>query len=124
MEPISEQQVEDTSPTPKTEQNPYSEEQTFQLEESKQSLPEPELVVPDIKPLLESFEEIESVEQMNNLLLSLGSYLVQDKIRLSKWIQGIQLGFAQFYIAAKNLSQNAKDMEILKEFLAIKIEQL
>jgi hypothetical protein len=43
---------------------------------------------------MESFDEIDTVDEMNALLLNLGSFLVQDKARLSKWIQGIQLGFA------------------------------
>ena len=83
---------------------------------------EPLIDVPEIKPLLETFDEIKSVEEMNNLLLNLGSFLVQDKARLSKWIQGIQLFFAQFYVASRALSESSAELEILKEFLAIKIE--
>jgi len=45
--------------------------------------------VPEIKPLLHSFEDITNIDQMNALLLSLGGFLVQDKSKLSQWLQGI-----------------------------------
>lgn len=61
---------------------------------------------------------------MDQLLLKLGSFLVTDKANLSKWIQGIQQNFSQFYISSRKLSESTKELEILKEFLAIKIEQL
>lgn len=59
---------------------------------------------------------------MDELFLKLGSFLVTDKSNLSKWIQGIQSSFSQFYIHSRQLSAQTKELEILKEFLAIKIE--
>ena len=54
----------------------------------------------------------------------MGQYLVQDKQNLSKWIQGIQNAFAEFFVASKRLVRTTRELEILKEFLAIKIDQL
>jgi len=34
-------------------------------------------------------QEIEEVDELNQLLLKVGQYLVLDKQNLSKWIQGI-----------------------------------
>lgn len=77
-----------------------------------------------MKPLVDSLEEIEDVDELNKLLLQVGTYLVQDKANLSKWIQGIQSSFAEFYVASKKLVRTTHELEVLKEFLAIKIDQL
>ena len=45
--------------------------------------------VQEVKPLVDSLEELEDVGELNQLLLQMGTYLVQDKSNLSKWIQGI-----------------------------------
>jgi len=39
--------------------------------------------------LVDSLQEIEEVDELNQLLLKVGQYLVLDKQNLSKWIQGI-----------------------------------
>ena len=46
------------------------------------------------------------------------SFLVQDKQLLSKWISGVQQGFATLYIQTKRLNVDAKELELLKEFFA------
>ena len=61
---------------------------------------------------------------MNEILKLIGGFLVSDKPQLSKWIQGLQHGFATFFFNSRQLTQHTKELEILKEFLAIKIEQL
>lgn len=78
--------------------------------------------VQEVKPLVDSLEELDDVDELNQLLLQVGTYLVQDKSNLSKWIQGIQSSFAEFYIASKRLVRTTHELEILKEFLAIKID--
>jgi hypothetical protein len=59
---------------------------------------------------------------MDKLLLSIGGFLVQDKQSLSKWIQGLQIGFGKFFLASKQLIINTNELEILKEFLTIRVE--
>ena len=59
---------------------------------------------------------------MNQLLYAVGSSLVADKAQLSKWLQGIQQAFSELYIASRTLAQTTEELEILKEFLAVKID--
>ena len=56
--------------------------------------------------------------------MQIGGYLVQDRSQLSKWIQGIQRGFAELLVASKFMAKYSSELETLKEFLAYKIEQL
>ena len=42
--------------------------------------------VPIVKPLIDSFDEVQSLSDMNDLLIQIGSFLVQDKKHLSVWI--------------------------------------
>ena len=68
--------------------------------------------------------EIETVEEMHDLIFKVSSFLVQDKQLLSKWISGVQQGFATLYIQTKRLNVDAKELELLKEFFASRIETL
>ena len=68
--------------------------------------------------------EIETVEQMNDLIYKVSSFLVHDRSLLSKWISGVQQGFATLYIQIRGLNQDAKELELLKEFFASRIETL
>ena len=56
--------------------------------------------------------------------MTIGGFLLTDRAQLSKWIQGLQHGFGRFFLSAKQLIVYTDELEILKEFLAIKIEQL
>ena len=68
--------------------------------------------------------EIESVDEMNDLIFKVSSFLISDRQLLSKWISGVQQGFATFYIQSKRLNCDAKELELLKEFFASRIETL
>ena len=68
--------------------------------------------------------EVETVEQMNDLIYNVSSFLVHDRALLSKWISGVQQGFATLYIQIRRLNQDAKELELLKEFFASRIETL
>ena len=48
--------------------------------------------------------EIETVEQMNDLIYKVSSFLVHDRSLLSKWISGVQQGFATLYIQIRGLN--------------------
>ena len=56
--------------------------------------------------------------------MTIGGFLLTDRAQLSKWIQGLQHGFGRFFLSSKQLIVYTSDLEILKEFLTIKIEQL
>lgn len=68
--------------------------------------------------------EVETVEQMNDLIFKVSNFLVHDRALLSKWISGMQQGFATLYIQIRMLNQDAKELELLKEFFASRIETL
>ena len=60
---------------------------------------------------MDSLEEVDDVDKLNRLLLDIGTYLMnEDKLSLSKWIQGIQTSFAQFYIASKKIVRTAHEL--------------
>ena len=61
---------------------------------------------------------------MNDLIYNVSSFLVHDRALLSKWISGVQQGFATLYIQIRRLNQDAKELELLKEFFASRIETL
>ena len=61
---------------------------------------------------------------MNDLIYKVSSFLVQDRTLLSKWISGVQQGFATLYIQIRRLNLDAKELELLKEFFASRIETL
>jgi hypothetical protein len=61
---------------------------------------------------------------MNDLVYKVSSYLVCDRTLLSKWISGIQQGFATLYIQIRRLNTDSKELELLKEFFAARIETL
>lgn len=42
--------------------------------------------VPMVKPILDSFDEVESLEHIDSILMQIGQFLVTDKPSLSKWI--------------------------------------
>lgn len=48
--------------------------------------------------------EVETVEQMNDLIYNVSSFLVHDRALLSKWISGVQQGFATLYIQIRRLN--------------------
>lgn len=77
-----------------------------------------------VKPIIDTFDEVRTLEDMDNLLLQLGSFLVKDKPMLSKWIQGVQNGFSQLLLISRKLAIHTEELETLKEFLTLKIEQL
>jgi len=61
---------------------------------------------------------------MNDFLFKIGSYLMQDKSKLSQWLRGLQEGFAEFYILSKHLYIEARELEILRDFLVMRVENL
>jgi len=69
-------------------------------------------------------EQMNNSEELNDLLYQIGSYLVSDKARLSKWIAGIQQGFAEFFILSRQVYVEAKELEILKDFFTFRVENL
>ena len=80
--------------------------------------------MPEIKPILISFSDITSVDSMNAILLQLGGYLVHDRAQVSKFLEGVQKGFAELIVSNMQLLKYTQEVETLKEFLALKIEQL
>ena len=67
---------------------------------------------------------IRSVDQMNELMFKISSYLVNDRQKLSRWIAGIQFGYANQFVLLQQLLTDAKELELLKEFFASRIETL
>ncbi len=61
---------------------------------------------------------------MNDFLYKIGTFLMSDKQRLSQWIRGIQEGFAEFYILSKHLYIESRELEILRDFLVLRVENL
>ena len=59
---------------------------------------------------------------MNKLLYAVGSSLIEDQATLKKWLSGIQHNFADLYITSRHLAENTMELEVLKEFLATKID--
>ena len=58
------------------------------------------------------------------MMYKVSTFLVQDRIMLSRFISGVQQGFSTQYILIKKLNTNAKELELLKEFFASRIETL
>lgn len=56
-------------------------------------------------------------------MYAVGTSLI-DKASVSKWLQGIQQSFAELYIAARALANDAGELETLKDYLAMKIDTL
>lgn len=77
----------------------------------------------EVRPLIETFADVQSAEQLNQLMYAVGTSLI-DKGAVSKWLQGIQQSFADLYIAARALAVDASELELLKEYLAMKIDML
>jgi len=50
--------------------------------------------------------------------------LVQDRPKLSRWIAGTQQGFAALLVCSSKLRSELKELELLKEFFASRIETL
>ena len=67
---------------------------------------------------------IDNVDEMNDLMFKVSTFLVKDRALLSRWIAGIQQGFASQYILIGKLNRDAKELELLKEFFAARIETL
>ena len=67
---------------------------------------------------------IRSVDEMNELMFKISSYLVNDRQKLSRWIAGIQFGYANQFVLLQQLLTDAKELELLKEFFASRIETL
>ena len=67
---------------------------------------------------------IDSVDEMNDLMFKVSTFLVKDRALLSRWIAGIQQGFASQFILITKLNRDAKELELLKEFFASRIETL
>ena len=61
---------------------------------------------------------------MNDLMFKVSTFLVKDRALLSRWIAGIQQGFSSQYILIAKLNKDAKELELLKEFFAARIETL
>jgi hypothetical protein len=76
-----------------------------------------------VRPLIEAFADVRTADELNQLMYAVGSSLV-DKTAVSKWLQGIQQSFAELYIAARALALHASELEMLKEYLAMKIDML
>jgi hypothetical protein len=65
-----------------------------------------------------------TLDDMNDFLYKIGVCFVGNKSQLAQWIKGIQEGFAQFYVVAKQLCQESLELEVLKDFLVGTIENL
>jgi len=48
-------------------------------------------------------KQLSSVDEMNALMYQISTCLVQDKQKLSRWIAGIQQGFASLYFLLMHL---------------------
>ncbi len=72
----------------------------------------------------ETLKQIRSIEDLNELLFDVGANLVADKKTLVLWIRGLQDFFADFYILNKKLKQSCSELQVLKSFLVVMIENL
>jgi len=61
---------------------------------------------------------------MNDFLYKIGVCFVGNKSQLAQWIKGIQEAFAEFYVLAKQLHQETRELESLKDFLVNTIDNL
>ncbi len=61
---------------------------------------------------------------MNDFLYKIGCCFVGNKSQLAQWIKGIQEAFAQFYILSKLLYDETRELETLKDFLVITVDNL
>eukprot|EP00347_Sterkiella_histriomuscorum_P018982 403343421 len=73
---------------------------------------------------IKSLDQIQSPEEMNDFMHKIGGFLLNDKSRLTEWIRGVQQGFAQFYILAKQLYIESRELEILRDFLVLRVENM
>ena len=67
---------------------------------------------------------VDTVDEMNDLMFKVSTFLVKDRSLLSRWIAGIQQGFSSQFILITKLNRDAKELELLKEFFASRIETL
>lgn len=70
------------------------------------------------------FESITTLKQMDAICFNIGTQLCRDRQKLSEWVKLMQEGFCAFYIQSKSLFIEAKELEILKDFLGHKVETL
>ena len=61
---------------------------------------------------------------MHDFLFAVGTYLVGEKSKLSQWLRGLQEGFAEFFVLSKHLFTEAQELETLKDFLVMRVENL
>lgn len=87
----------------------------------KNSIDSPIVVKEDT---IKSLDQIQTTEEMNQFLFKIGSYLMQDKQKLSQWLRGLQEGFAEFYVLCKHLYIESRELEILRDFLVLRVENL
>ena len=78
----------------------------------------------DHQPLSFDISVVDNVDDMNDLMFKVSTFLVKDRALLSRWIAGIQQGFSSQYILIAKLNKDAKELELLKEFFAARIETL
>ena len=78
----------------------------------------------DHQPLSFDISVVDNVDDMNDLMFKVSTFLVKDRALLSRWIAGIQQGFSSQYILIGKLNKDAKELELLKEFFAARIETL
>ena len=57
-------------------------------------------------------------------MFEVSTYLVTDKSKLSRWVAGIQQGFAAYFVLVQELHAHVKELDLLKEFFAARIETL
>ncbi|CDW79000.1 UNKNOWN [Stylonychia lemnae] len=73
---------------------------------------------------IKTLDQIKDPEEMNDFLVKIGGFLLSDKGKLTQWIRGVQQGFAQFYVLAKSLYIESRELEILRDFLVLRVENM
>ena len=68
--------------------------------------------------------QLNTVENLNDYLYKVSTELLADRQKLSRWIAGVQQGFSVIYITFRKLQSELKELELLKEFFASRIETL
>ena len=68
--------------------------------------------------------QLASIDEMNDFLYKIGVCFVGNKSQLAQWIKGIQEAFAEFYVLAKQLYLETRELEALKDFLVMTVENL
>lgn len=72
----------------------------------------------------QTFSDFMNIDELHKFLYKCGALLSTKKGKMEQWIEWMQRTLAEYYVYCQVLYKQAKDVEILKDFLAQKVQKL